>query len=70
MLQVLILRLYCQCLRYGLEQLTVALGTAVTPLTPLTWFALMLQPCIVETHSFLQQPLEVSELPSAHTIEA
>lgn len=69
-LVALALRLHGQCLRDGLQQLTVALGATVTPLPPLTGFTLMLQPGVVQPHSLLQQPLEVPEFPGAHTVES
>lgn len=69
-LPALALGLHGQRLRDGLQKLTVALGAAVTSLPPLAGFALMLQPGVVQPHSFLQQPLEVPELPGAHAVEA
>ena len=69
-LQVLTLWLHGQRLRNGLQQLTVALGATVSPLPPLTGFALMLQPGIVQPHSLLQEPLEVPEFTGANTVEA
>lgn len=53
MLQVLTWGLHRQGLWYRLEQLSVALGAAVTPLASLAWFTLMLHPGIVQTHPLL-----------------
>lgn len=69
-LPVLALGLHGQGLRNCLQQLTVTLGAAVTSLPPLTRFTLMLEPGVVQSHSFLKQPLEVPELSSAHAVEA